>query len=245
MKGSYSFQALKSKKVELSFTADEISSDGGLMLLREIDKKLKLTQKVASLLPDPRDSSKITHSWQSLLQQRVYAIAAGYEDLNDHDILRRVSALQVSVEREEALASSATLCRLEGYAKQKSLFEIHKIFVDTWLKSYSKEPKEIILDFDATDVELFGHQEERFYHGYYREYCYLPLHVFCGDHLLVSYLRPSNQDGAKHSLAILKLLVREIRKKFSITKMKRKIFRFEKIDVFASRCTFSDSARQA
>ena len=219
MKDSHSFQCLKSKKVELSFTADEISSDGGLMLIREVDKKLQLTKKVASLLPDPRDSSLITHSWQSLLQQRVYAIAAGYEDLNDHQELRNDSVMQLAVEREESLGSSATLCRFENSLTRSALWQIHQLLVDQWLTSYQTEPDEIILDFDATDLELHGNQEGKFYHGYYREYCYLPIHVFCGNQLLVSYLKPASQDAAKHSWAIFSLLVKRIRLRFPCCKI--------------------------
>ena len=215
MSDSYSFQAQKSKKVELSFTADEISSDGGLMILREVDRRLQLTKRVAEIIPDPRDPRFITHPWQKLLQQRVYAIAAGYEDLNDHQDLRKDSVMQLALEREDVLGSSSTLCRFEDSLSKSALWKTHQILVDQWLDSYEKEPEEIILDFDATDLELHGNQEGKFYHGYYREYCYLPIHVFCKNQLLVSYLKPANKDAAKHSWAIFSLLVKAIRKRFS------------------------------
>ena len=215
MTDSYSFQALNSKKVELSFSADEISGDGGLMILKEVDLRLQLTKRVSEVIPDPRNQDCITHSWQNLLQQRVYAIAAGYEDLNDHQELRKDSVMQLALEKEDVLGSSSTLCRFEGQLTRSALWKTHQILVDQWLDSYKKEPKEIILDFDATDLELHGNQEGKFYHGYYREYCYLPIHVFCENQLLVSYLKPSNKDAAKHAGAIFSLLVKAIRKRFS------------------------------
>jgi len=146
-----------------------------------------------------------------MLRQRVYGLAQGYEDLNDHDTLREDLALQTAVNRDEALASSPTLCRLENRAGRETAWALHAVLVEQFIASHKRAPKELVLDFDATDDRVHGEQEGRFFHGYYDHYCFLPLYVFCGEQLLVSYLRPSKIDGAKHAGAILKLLVTRLR----------------------------------
>ena len=125
--------------------------------------------------------------------------------------MRRDVALQTAVEKDQVLASSAALCRFENRADQESAWRLHEVLVDQFIDSFKRSPKKLILDFDATDDPVHGEQEGRFFHGFYRHYCFLPLYVFCGDQLLVSYLRPSNIDGAKHSWAILSLLVKRLR----------------------------------
>jgi hypothetical protein len=197
--------------VEAQFVEEEVTSDGGVLLLREIDRKINLTSELSKIIPDPRNQSMITHSLVSMLQQRIYGIALGYEDLNDHTTLRNDPALQTAVDRIQTLASSPTLCRMENRANRKMIFDSNKLMVDKFIESFSVPPQEMILDFDATDDEVHGHQENRHFHGYYKCHCFLPLHVFCGSQLLVSYLRPSNIDGAKHAWAILALLVKRIR----------------------------------
>jgi hypothetical protein len=198
--------------VEAQFIEEEVTSDGGVLLLREIDRQINLTRDLATIIPDPREQSKITHPLLSMLQQRIYGIALGYEDLNDHTTLRNDPAIQTAVDRINMLASSPTLCRMEGTATQQMIFDANKLMVEKFIESFSQPPNEIVLDFDATEDEVHGHQENRHYHGYYECHCFLPLHVFCADQLLVSYLRPSNIDGAKHAWAILSLLVKRIRK---------------------------------
>jgi hypothetical protein len=146
-----------------------------------------------------------------LIRQRVYGVALGYEDLNDHDALRHDLALQTFVGKDVTLASSPTLCRFENGVTDADLFRLSRVFVDTFIGSYRKAPKEIVLDFDSTDDAVHGNQEGRFFHGYYDQYCFLPLYVFCGNHLLCAYLRPGNTGDAKHALGILALLVRRIR----------------------------------
>ena len=141
----------------------------------------------------------------------IVTIALGYEDLNDHEALRQDVALQTAVERDRFLASASTLCRFENQADRDTAWRLHEILVDQFIGSYKRPPKKLVLDFDATDDPVHGEQEGRFFHGFYRHYCFLPLYVFCGDQLLVSYLRPSNIDGAKHSWAILSLLVKRLR----------------------------------
>ena len=205
--------------VEAEFIEEAVTSDGGVLLLREIDHKIQLTAELAKIMPDPREPSKIKHTLLSMVQQRIYGIALGYEDLNDHATLRHDPAIQTAVDRLDALASSPTLCRLENRANRQMIFEANQLMVEKFIESFAKPPREIILDFDATEDEVHGHQENRHYHGYYKSYCFLPLHVFCGDQLLVSYLRPSNIDGARHAWAILSLLVKRIRQSWPLVKI--------------------------
>lgn len=207
------------KLLELNFSGGDITSDGGVLLLRQADQALKLTKAVSNILPDPRNSSLITHSWLSMLQQRIFGIALGYEDLNDHKSLRHDPAIQTAVDRENVLASTSTLFRMEHSSTRESIFALHKLLLDKFIASYKEAPTEIILDFDATDSTIYGEQEGRFFNGYYRDYCFLPLYVFCGHHLLVAYLRRSNIDGAKHAWAILSLLVKYIKKSWPNTKI--------------------------
>lgn len=205
------FPACKNRKVESVFSGGDITSDGGSLLLRQADRRLGLLQKVADKLADPRRRSSCEHSLLSLLRQRVYALALGYADLNDHDRLRIDPALQTAVERDTTLAGSATLCRWENRADRESVWNIHCVLLDQFVAAFKTPPEELVLDFDATDDPVHGNQEGRFFHGYYDAYCFLPLYVFCGEQLLVSYLRPSKIDGAKHAWAILALLVKRFR----------------------------------
>jgi len=181
------------------------------MLLRQADHRLGLTEAFNAVLPDPRDPDAIVHQQLDLLRQRIYGIAAGYEDLNDHDTLRHDLLWQSVVERDQALASSPTLCRLEGRANRATAVAMHRVLIERFIASFAQAPAELVLDFDATDDRIHGLQEGRFYHGYYGDWCFLPLYVFCGDQLLVSYLRRSNIGAAKHARAILKLLVMRLR----------------------------------
>ena len=207
----FEYPTIKGRKVQASFTGGEVTSDGGVMLLRQVDRRLGLTEAVSQTLDDSRRMASCQHSLKSLLRQRVYGLALGYEDLNDHQSLRRDPAIQSAVERDELLASSPTLCRWENRTDRQTALEIHKVLVDQFIASYRRAPKKLILDFDATDDAVHGNQEGRFFHGYYDHYCFLPLQVFCGDRLLVSYLRRSNIDGAKHAWGILSLLVKRFR----------------------------------
>jgi hypothetical protein len=211
-KKKITFPVCGNKIVEAQFVKEEVTSDGGVLLLREIDRKIKLTEKLAKIIPDRRNPNCIIHQIDKMLRQRIYGIALGYEDLNDHDTLRTDPALQTAVDSTDNLASSPTLCRLENTANRKIIFEANKLMVEIFIESYTTAPEEVILDFDATDDEVHGHQENCHFNGYYRSHCFLPLYVFCEDRLLVSYLRPSNIDGAKHAWAVLSLLVKRLRK---------------------------------
>lgn len=205
------FPGISRRRIELNFNGGDITGDAGLLLLRQADRKLGLLERIAPLLPDDRDPERIEHSTLELLRQRVYEIVQGNEDLNDHQHRRVDPALQTALNRTDAAASAPTLCRFEQRATAKLTWKVQAEFVRQFVASHVTPPAELILDFDASDVPLHGDQEERFFHGYYDNYCYLPLYVFCGDQLLVSYLRPSKLDAAKHAGAILKWLVQQLR----------------------------------
>jgi hypothetical protein len=212
---SITFTPLKRRQLCAGFHGGKITSDAGALLLREVAGKSKLFQRMAAVVPDPRDPELIEHEQQTMFAQRVLGIACGWEDLNDHHGLRVDPLMQVATERDvdeqRPLASPATLCRLENRVSHASCAGLSKLLVELFIESFDQPPAELILDFDATDDPIHGNQEGRFFHGYYDNYCYLPLYVFCGEKLLVSYLRPSNIDAAQHSRAILKLLVDRLR----------------------------------
>ncbi len=208
------FPGCKGRKVEAEFSGGDVTSDGGVLLLRQADRRLGLTSAVAELLDDPRRQASCEHTSLSMLRQLVYGLGAGYEDLNDHDILRHDPAWQTAVERDEPAASSPTLCRMENRADRQTAWAINGVLVETFIASFAEPPTELILDFDATDDAVHGRQEGRFFHGYYDHYCFLPLYVTCRDQLLVAYLRPANIDGAKHAWAILALLVKRLRQEW-------------------------------
>jgi Transposase DDE domain group 1 len=205
------FSPLKRRQIELSFEGGDVTSDTGLLLLQRTDQHLNLLERIAPHLPDDRDPTRITHSTLSLLRQRVYGIAQGYEDLNDHDRLRHDPLLQTALGQLHCAGSSPTLCRFENRENRAAAMAIARELVEQFIAGFTAPPSELILDFDATDDPVHGNQENRFFHGYYGNYCFLPLYVFCGSQLLVAYLRPSNIDAAKHSAAILKLLVKRLR----------------------------------
>jgi Transposase DDE domain group 1 len=208
---SFEFPALKRRRVHASFDGGAITSDAGALLLRQVDRQLSLTQAVAGALNDPRRRASCEHDTRTLVRQRIYALALGYEDLNDHQHLRTDAVLQTAVERDTVLASQSTLCRFENHAGRETAWQVHRVLVEQFIASFKHRPKKLILDFDATDDAVHGKQEGRFFHGYYDKYCFLPLYVFCRDQLLMSYLRQSNIDGARHAWAILALLVKRLR----------------------------------
>ncbi|MDA1326798.1 MAG: IS1380 family transposase [Proteobacteria bacterium] len=208
---SFEFPACRKRRVEGDFSGGDITSNGGVLLLRQADRLLGLTASVERQLVDVRQKGKVEHRFAGLLRQRVFGIALGYEDVNDHAALRHDLALQTAADRDRALASPSTLNRFENAANRDWAWRIHEVLVDSFIASYAAPPEELILDFDATDDAVHGKQEGRFFHGYYDHYCFLPLYVFCGERLLVSYLRPSKIDGAKHAWAILALLAKRLR----------------------------------
>ena len=210
------FSSTHRRELHADFSGGVITSDAGALLLREADQQLGLLEALNRVIPDPRQPDLITHPQRTLLAQRVFGIASGYEDLNDHQHLRDDPLWQTLVDHpgtDDApqLASPPTLCRMENRVGRPALAAMASAFVDTFIASFETPPEHLTLDLDATDFPLHGHQEQRFFHGYYDHYCFLPLYVFCGTQLLAAYLRPSNCDAALHSRAIVKLLVGRLR----------------------------------
>ena len=215
----FGFPSFDRRQIEADFEGGNVSSDGGVLLLREAERRLGLIKALSGCVADPRDPALITHRQEELLRQRIFGLAQGYEDLNDHDTLRHDLAWQTAVERGDVLASSPTLCRLEQRADRRAAVAMHRVLLEQFIASFAVPPTELILDFDATDDRVHGQQEGRFFHGYYGDYCFLPLYVFCGEQLLVSYLRPSKIDPARHAWAILKLLVERLRQEWPEVKI--------------------------
>jgi len=215
--------SLGRKKIQADFNGGHLTSDAGAVLLREVDRRIGLIDALGACIADPRERARITHPLRTMLAQRILAIAMGYEDGNDHHDLRNDPLLQLVTERgidaAQPLASPATLCRFENAIDRRTLAKMAEVFVEQFIASHASPPEEIVLDFDATDDPVHGDQQGRFFHGYYDAYCFLPLYVFCGNQLLVSYLRPSKIDAAKHSRAILKLLVGRFRQQWPQVKI--------------------------
>ena len=209
------FASLGSQHVVADFQGGRLTTDAGALLLREADHKLGLFEALNAVIPDPREPTLVIHDQKAMLAQRITAIALGYEDLNDHQTLRTDPALQLAAgctpADERPLASPPTLCRLENRINRPTLVKMAGVLVDQFIAAHPKPPEHLVLDFDATDDPVHGKQERRFFHGYYDHHCFLPLYVFCGDELLVAYLRPSGIDAAKHARAVLKLLARQLR----------------------------------
>ena len=231
------FGSLKGRKVIANFNGGRITSDAGIVLLAELDKKLKITEKFAKCFRDYRDSSYVEYSVHQLLAQRVYGIVLGYEDVNDHDKLRYDPALAIALRKlnfiesnQKTLAGKSTINRLEycpetiinqkesRYHKiEPDPKEIEKAFVEIFLASYNKPPKEIVLDMDVTDDQVHGNQEGAFFNPYYKGVCYAPLYIFSGHHLLVAKLRSSNVDPAEGALEELQRIIGLIREKWQDT----------------------------
>ena len=183
--------ACRKRRVEVDFAGGDISSNGGVLLLELAERRLGLLSGLARRLEDRRQAGKVKHRLSGLLRQRVFAIALGHEDVNDHDGLRDDVVLQTACGLDRRLASASTVGRLERAADRAWAWAAHVELVESFIASFEAPPAELVLDFDATDDPVHGRQEGRFFHGYYDHYCFLPLYVFCGDQLLVSYLRPS------------------------------------------------------
>jgi hypothetical protein len=209
------FSSLRRQKIQADFAGGTLTTDAGLLALREVNRRIGLIEAIDAAIADPRDPQRIRHEQRTLLAQRIYGIAAGYEDLNDQQTLRTDPVFAILAEQtpdsDAPLASPPTLCRLENRLRRADLWRIAGLLVERFIASQNGPPAELILDFDATDARLHGQQEQAFFHGYYGDYCYLPLYVYCGSHLLAAYLRPADIDAAKHAWAILKLLVQRLR----------------------------------
>ena len=210
------------------FSERQLSTEGGALLLRETDRKIGLMSRVTKCFSDHRQPWLVEHQLGQLLAQRIYGLALGYEDLNDHEELRRDPLLALMAGKrklEESLAGKSTLNRLELSPLASPLNDrYHKItysteavdalLVEIFLEAHARAPRQIVLDLDVTDTPLYGRQEERFFHGYYNEYCYLPLYIFCGDHLLCARQRASNQDASAGSRQEVERMVKQIRQRW-------------------------------
>jgi len=236
---TFPFQSQTSRRIVAQFNGGRITSDAGGLLLRQVEQLTGVIRQFAACFRDQRDADLIEHPVADLVAQRVYALALGYEDLNDHDQLRSDPLLATLVgkadpagrnrrrrwDRGKPLAGKSTLNRLElspigasGASRYKKTplcaSAVERLFVDLFLQAHASEPPRIVLDLDATDNPLYGHQRGRFFHGYYKNYCYLPLYVFCGDHLLCARLRPADIDAAAGSVKIIRQIVAQIRRQW-------------------------------
>jgi hypothetical protein len=235
----FSFHPLNQREIRGKFDGGSISSDGGSLLLREVEKRTGIIAQFADCFRDYRKPDLVEHTVRELVGQRVYGLALGYEDLNDHDELRRDPLLAVLVDKNDpcgeqrrrvedqgmALAGKSTLNRMELGGKQKGERERYKkiiledaavdrLLVDIFLQAHPCAPAEIVLDVDSTDIPLHGEQEGRFFHGYFGQYCYLPLYIVCGEYVLCARLRRSNIDGAQGCVAELERIVEQIRQQW-------------------------------
>lgn len=199
------------RQIEVNFEGGALSSDGGLMLLRQVDRRIGLSAAVAGALHDPRNPDFITHALRDLVAQRLYGLCCGYEDLNDHGALRSDPLMQTAVGTGEELGSSPTLCRMERRANRADVVVLNRVLVEQFIAAHREAPAELILDADGSDIPLHGDQERAEFHAYYDHYCYLPLYVFCGKAMLACVLRNSRIDGARHAAAVIKLLVTRLR----------------------------------
>src|SRR5574337_677314 len=228
------FGRLEGRQVVADFDGGALTSDGGGLLLGAANRRLDLVRRLAGCFRDARDPRFVEHSVATLVGQRVFGVALGYEDLNDHDDLRHDPVMAVLAEKLEArredcapVAGKSTLNRLERSRETPTRYHkiahqgaaIEALLVDLFLEAHAKAPEEIVLDLDATDDPLHGHQEGRFFHGYYDCYCYLPLYVFCGRHLLAAKLRPSNIDGSAGAVEEIARIVAQVRGRWPKTRI--------------------------
>lgn len=226
---TFSFTSHFSRRVEAGFTAGQVSSDGGALLLREADRKINLLGRLVSCFRDGRKQEQVEHQLGEMLSQRIFGLALGYEDLNDHEQLRSdplIGLLSGKRELDAPLAGKSTLNRLELVGRSQRYHKItysseavDRLLGDLFIESHQTVPAEIVLDLDATDIPLYGHQPERFFHGYYDNYCYLPLYIFAGDQLLCARLRPANQDAAAGSVEEVSRIVAQLRERWPEVKI--------------------------
>jgi hypothetical protein len=218
----FGFEASGRREIVARFDGGTISSDGGAFLLRQTDKRLNLLPQLAECFLDGRNRNQVEHSIAEMLSQRIYGLAMGYEDINDHEQLRTDPVFGILAGREaldEPLAGKSTLNRMELGTGMNDRYKkitfwkeaVDELLVKVFIESHQSAPSEIVLDVDTTDLPLHGQQEGRFFHGYYDNYCYLPLYVFCGDHVLCARLREANHDAAFGCLAEIKRIVAQIR----------------------------------
>jgi len=218
----FEFEASGRREIVARFDGGTISSDGGALLLRQTDKRLNLLPRLAECFLDGRNQEQVEHSILEMLSQRIYGLALGYEDINDHEQLRKDPVFGMLAGRDELekpLAGKSTLNRMELGAGTNDRYKkitfwkeaVDELLVKVFLESHQQAPEQIILDVDTTDLPLHGKQEGRFFHGYYDSYCYLPLYIFCGEQVLCARLREANHDAAWGSLTEIRRIVAQIR----------------------------------
>jgi len=216
---------IKDRNIELSFSGDRMSSDGGLLLLRELDNQLNLLSSASNCIFDGRDLRYIDYSVKELLTQRVFQIAAGYEDCNDCNDLREDMVLKLCAGRlpksDNDLASQPTISRLENTVTKTDLFRLGKCLIDSFVNSYSKAPSVIILDCDDTNNDIYGQQELALFNNYYNEYCYMPLHIYEGlsGKLITTILKPGRRNKQVNVARLLQRLVSYLRAQWPETKI--------------------------
>jgi hypothetical protein len=204
------------KPLQINFNGGSITSDAGILLFKEVDKKISLTESISKLIPDFRDQRYIFHTYHDMLRQRIAQISAGYEDANDCDCLRDDPIFKIFADRNPdsdlSLASQPTMTRFENHINNRTLYRLGQLFVDIFIQSYDKEPDVIVLDFDDTDDPVHGGQQLSLFNGYYKERCFMPLHVYEGlsGKLVTTILKPGRRSSGEQSLAILKRLVAHI-----------------------------------
>ncbi len=222
IQSGFEFEACGKREIVTRFDGGRISSDGGAFLLRQTDQRLNLLPRLAECFLDGRNPEQVEHSILEMLSQRIYGLALGYEDINDHEQLRKDPVFGILAGREnleEPLAGKSTLNRLELGAGTKDRYKkvtfwkeaVDELLVKVFLESHQKAPGQIVLDVDTTDLPLHGKQESRFFHGYYDHYCYLPLYIFCGEHVLCARLREANHDASFGSLQEIRRIIAQIR----------------------------------
>ena len=222
IQSSFEFEACGKRGIVARFDGGTISSDGGAFLLRQTDQRLNLLPRLAQCFLDGRNQEQVEHSILEMLSQRIYGLALGYEDINDHEQLRKDPVFGILAGRqqlEEPLAGKSTLNRMELGAGSQDRYKkitfwkdaIDELLVQVFLESHPQAPEQIILDVDTTDLPLHGKQEGRFFHGYYDNYCYLPLYIFCGEQVLCARLREANHDAAFGSLGEIRRIIAQIR----------------------------------
>ena len=222
----FEFATPGTRQIVAEFSGGTITTDAGSLLLKEADRKMNLLLRFSQCFTDRRSPLLIEHTLEQMLQQRVYGLALGYEDLNDHDLLRLDPLLGVMAGKSEPgtdlLAGKSTLNRMELGSETPSRYKkitflrdsVDELLVDVFLEAHAVVPVQIVLDIDTTDMALHGNQEDKFYHGYYKHYCYLPLYIFCGDHVLCARLRPSSIGPAVGSRKEVERIVKQIRQRW-------------------------------
>jgi len=232
---TFTFASVGAREIVARFDGGHVVSDGGALLLGEVERQAGILDRFAACFTDQRDPLRIEHTVEPLIRQRLYALALGYEDLSDHDQLRRDPLLAMLAGKteptQELLAGKSTLNRLEltlpladaGQRRYKRILfdpeSADQLLVPLYIEAQVAPPAEIVLDLDATDDPLHGKQEGRFFHGYYGHYCYLPLYIFAGDHLLCARLRTANQDGSAGARDEVMRIVEQLRQRWPAVKI--------------------------